>query len=113
MSLDHYLATYGSLAPGRPNHRQLSELRGEWSIGTVRGKRVDRGWGATLGYPGLVLDADGDKIEVHLFRSTDLPKHWSRLDDFEGSEYRRVPVQVETEDGLVDAWIYVIADLAQ
>ena len=60
MSLDHHLATYGSLAPGRPNHRQLSDLRGEWSIGTVRGKLVDKGWGAALGYPALVLDADGD-----------------------------------------------------
>ena len=108
MSLDHHLATYGTLAPGRPNHHQLSNLRGEWSIGTVRGKLVDKGWGAALGYPALVLDADGDKIEVHLFRSAELPNHWSRLDDFEGSEYRRVPVQVETEDGLVDAWIYVI-----
>ena len=65
-----------------------------------------------LGYPALVLDPDGDKIEVHLFRSADLPKHWSRLDDFEGSEYRRAPVQVETEAGLVDAWIYVIVDPA-
>ena len=113
MSLDHHLATYGTLAPGRPNHRHLSDLRGEWSIGTVRGKLVDKGWGAELGYPALVLDADGDKIEVHLFRSADLAKHWSRLDDFEGSEYRRVPVQVETENGLIDAWIYVTADPAR
>ena len=75
MSLDHYLATYGTLAPGRPNHHHLSNLRGEWSIGTVRGALVDKGWGAALGYPALVLDADGDKIEVHLFRSADLPKH--------------------------------------
>ena len=66
MSLDHHLATYGTLAPGRSNHHHLSELRGEWSIGTVRGKFVDKGWGATLGYPALVLDADGDTIEVHI-----------------------------------------------
>ncbi|HEY1781841.1 MAG TPA: gamma-glutamylcyclotransferase [Roseiarcus sp.] len=110
MSINHALATYGTLAPGRPNHHQLSDLRGEWSIGTVRGKLVDKGWGAALGYPALILDADGDKIDVHLFRSADLPGHWSRLDDFEGSEYRRVPAQVETEDRLVDAWIYVNAD---
>jgi gamma-glutamylcyclotransferase (GGCT)/AIG2-like uncharacterized protein YtfP len=113
MSLDHHLATYGSLAPGRSNHHQLSNLRGEWSIGTVRGKLVEKGWGAALGYPALVIDAGGDKIEVHLFRSADLPKHWSRPDDFEGSEYRRAPVQVETKDGLIDAWIYVIVDPAR
>jgi gamma-glutamylcyclotransferase (GGCT)/AIG2-like uncharacterized protein YtfP len=113
MSLDHTLATYGTLAPGRSNHRQLSSLRGEWSVGTVRGKRVDKGWGAALGYPALVLDAEGDKIEVRLFRSADLPNHWGRLDDFEGSEYRRAAVEVETENGLVDAWIYVVADAAR
>ena len=78
MSLDHHLATYGTLAPGRSNYHQLSDLRGEWSIGTVRGKLVDKGWGAAL-----------------------------------GSEYRRVPVQVETENGLIDAWIYVTADPAR
>jgi gamma-glutamylcyclotransferase (GGCT)/AIG2-like uncharacterized protein YtfP len=109
MSVDHYLATYGTLAPGRSNHHHLSALRGVWSIGTVRGKLVEKGWGAAA----LVLDADGDTIEVHLFRSADLPSHWSRLDDFEGSEYRRAPVQVETEAGLVDAWIYVSADPAR
>ena len=113
MSLDHHLATYGSLAPGRSNHHQLSNLRGEWSIGTVRGKLVEKGWGAALGYPALVIDAGGDKIEVHLFRSADLPKHWSRLDDFEGSEYCRAAVQVETADGLIDAWIYVSTDAAR
>jgi gamma-glutamylcyclotransferase (GGCT)/AIG2-like uncharacterized protein YtfP len=113
MSIDHCLATYGTLAPGRSNHRHLSDLRGQWSIGAVRGKFIDKGWGAALGYPALILDAAGDKIEVHLFRSADLPNHWSRLDDFEGSEYRRVSVQVETEDGFVDAWIYVAADPAR
>jgi gamma-glutamylcyclotransferase (GGCT)/AIG2-like uncharacterized protein YtfP len=110
MSRDHHLATYGTLAPGRSNHHQLSDLRGEWSIGTVRGKLVDTGWGAALGYPALVLDADSDTIEVHLFRSADLPNHWSRLDAFEGSEYSRAPVQVATNDSVVDAWIYVSAD---
>jgi gamma-glutamylcyclotransferase (GGCT)/AIG2-like uncharacterized protein YtfP len=112
MSRDHSLATYGTLAPGRSNHHQLSDLSGDWSIGTVRGKLVDTGWGAALGYPALVLDADGDTIEVHLFTSAGLPNHWSRLDDFEGSEYRRASVQVETKDGFVDAWIYVAADPA-
>jgi gamma-glutamylcyclotransferase (GGCT)/AIG2-like uncharacterized protein YtfP len=113
MTLNYHLATYGTLAPGRSNHHQLSHLRGKWSIGTVRGKFVEKGWGAALGYPALVLDADGDTIEVHLFESLDLSDHWRRLDDFEGSEYRRAPVQVETEGGLVDAWIYVSADAAR
>jgi hypothetical protein len=39
------LATYGSLAPGRPNEGQLSDLTGRWLAGHVRGKLVEAGWG--------------------------------------------------------------------
>ena len=48
------LATYGSLAPGRPNHHQLDGLEGRWSEGDVYGRLVDAGWGASLGYPALI-----------------------------------------------------------
>ena len=105
MSTDHRLAAYGTLAPGRPNHHRLSGLAGAWRVGKVRGTLVQKGWGAALGYPALV-PGDGEEIEVHLFESADLPDHWKRLDDFEGAEYRRVPVQVRTDDGFVEAWIY-------
>jgi len=110
MSIDHRLATYGTLAPGRANHRRLSDLRGEWTAGTVRGALIDKGWGVALGYKALTLDPEGERIEVHLFSSADLPEHWARLDEFEGGEYRRAPVRVETDGGLIDAWIYVAAD---
>ncbi|WP_447725461.1 gamma-glutamylcyclotransferase family protein [Sphingomonas koreensis] len=109
MSIDHRLATYGTLAPGRPNHHQLSSLRGEWRTGTVKGTLVAEGWGAQLGYPALVLGADGAPVEVQLFESPDLPAHWPRLDAFEGEGYRRVAAEVETDAGAVDAWIYVSA----
>jgi gamma-glutamylcyclotransferase (GGCT)/AIG2-like uncharacterized protein YtfP len=109
MSADDCLAVYGSLAPGRPNHHELSALRGEWSRGKVKGRFVARGWGAALGFPALVLSKDGDDIEVQLFQSPDLPDHWERLDAFEGAEYRRTLVQVETAGGLLDAWIYLDA----
>ncbi len=109
-SADTRFATYGTLAPGRVNHHQLAELRGNWSLGTVRGRLVEAGWGAALGYPGLVLDPLGSAVEIHLFESPTLPDHWSRLDAFEGPGYRRVVTQVCTGDGIVDAWIYVLAD---
>lgn len=109
MSLDHHLATYGTLAPGRPNHHQLSGLDGVWTAGTVKGRLVAKGWGAALGYPALVLAADGEDIAVHLFASSDLPDHWDRLDAFEGAEYRRVTAQVATATGPVAAWIYIDA----
>ena len=78
MNIDHCLATYGTLAPGGPNHHQLIDLKGRWMAGNVTGKLVERGWGAALGYPALVPTEDGDPIQVHLFLSADLPDHWGR-----------------------------------
>ncbi|MFL5279739.1 MAG: gamma-glutamylcyclotransferase [Rhodopila sp.] len=97
------------MAPGRVNHHQLAGLDGHWRQGTVKGTLVDAGWGASLGYPGLILDPQGPLVAVYLFESPDLPNHWSRLDAFEGSGYRRVVTRVSTTDGEVEACIYVIA----
>ncbi|MEU7902471.1 gamma-glutamylcyclotransferase family protein [Actinoplanes sp. NPDC049118] len=102
------LATYGTLAPGRPNHHQLDGLDGSWSQGQVHGTLVDAGWGAALGYPALVLDADGRPVDVQVFESADLPAHWSRLDRFEGPGYQRVATIVHTAKGEVEASVYVI-----
>jgi gamma-glutamylcyclotransferase (GGCT)/AIG2-like uncharacterized protein YtfP len=110
---DTRLATYGTLAPGRVNHHRLAGLKGRWRQGTVRGRLVDAGWGAALGYPGLVLDPLGSVVEVDLFESSELPDHWSRLDAFEGPGYRRVVAQVRTADGELAAWIYVVAPKAR
>ncbi len=102
------LVTYGSLAPGRPNHHQLDGLEGRWSDGRVHGTLVDEGWGAGLGYPALVLDPEGSAIDVQVFASDDLPAHWSRLDRFEGPGYKRVVTTVRTPAGDLDASIYVL-----
>ena len=40
------LATYGSLAPGRPNHHQLGGLDGHWLEGKVYRTLVNAGWGS-------------------------------------------------------------------
>ncbi len=109
MHIDHRLATYGTLAPGRVNHHRLADLEGAWTTGTIRGRLVEKGWGAKLGYPALMLDADGAAVTVHLFTSPDLPAMWERLDAFEGAEYQRSAVTVETAEGLVTAWIYLAA----
>lgn len=104
------LAVYGSLAPGRVNHNQLASLNGRWVKGTVRGRLADRGWGAALGFHGLVLDPEADEIAVDLFISPDLPRHWARLDIFEGPGYRREKSLISTAEGKVEAFIYVLAD---
>lgn len=109
MTLAHIrLATYGTLAPGRVNYDQLAGLDGHWRQGTVRGRLVEAGWGAKLGYPGLVLDPSGQDVEVHVFESSELPDHWLRLDAFEGAGYRREVTWVWTADGDLEASIYVI-----
>jgi gamma-glutamylcyclotransferase (GGCT)/AIG2-like uncharacterized protein YtfP len=104
----HRLATYGTLAPGRPNHHQLDGLRGRWLAGHVNGTLVDAGWAVGLGYPALLLDPDGSAIRVDVFESVDLPAHWARLDAFEGPGYQRVVTTVRTSSGDVEASIYVL-----
>lgn len=103
------LAVYGTLAPGRPNHHQLKALSGRWIEGTVRGQLLQEGWGAAIGYPGIVLDVDGPTVDVRLFESADLPDHWARLDEFEGAGYRRTITPVSTAEGDLSASIYVLA----
>ena len=107
---DTRLAVYGTLAPGRANHHQISALAGKWQHGTVRGQLFSSGWGAALGFPGLILNPLGPAVEVGLFESAELPEHWARLDEFEGSGYRRVIATVNTEGGERSAWIYVLAE---
>jgi gamma-glutamylcyclotransferase (GGCT)/AIG2-like uncharacterized protein YtfP len=103
------LVVYGSLAPGRRNHHQLRDLAGSWIKATVRGHLRQEGWGAELGYPGLALDPAGPTIDVQLLDSPDLPDHWTRLDEFEGSGYRRTVTTVSTAEGDLVASIYVLA----
>lgn len=111
MTIDHHLATYGSLRPGECNHHELAGLSGAWHPGCVNGRLTEKGWGADLGYPAIVLDRDGPEVPVMLFVSPDLPAHWARLDDFEGDGYRRVAVTVQTREGPVEAWIYAEAEV--
>ena len=107
------LATYGTLAPGRPNHHQVAHLKGRWISGVVKGHLLRAGWGASLGFPGLVLDDNGQSIEVDILESSDLPQHWERLDEFEGEGYSRVETVVATEHGTLSVSIYVLSDKTQ
>jgi gamma-glutamylcyclotransferase (GGCT)/AIG2-like uncharacterized protein YtfP len=86
----------------------LEGLTGRWFEGQVHGTLVDAGWGASLGYPALVLDPLGPPVEVVVFESPDLPAHWSRLDRFEGPGYRRVTTTVRTRAGDLEASVYIL-----
>ena len=109
LTAEHRLASYGTLAPGRPNHHQLSALEGRWVRGQVRGTLIAAGWGDHLGFPALILEAAGEEVTVDVFESLDLPEHWSRLDAFEGAGYERVSTTVSTPAGDIEAFIYVLA----
>ena len=101
------LFVYGTLAPGRPNAHMLADVPGRWEPATVNGILLPLGWGAAEGYPGIVLDAQGEEVQGLVFTSDELPKHWARLDDFEGEGYQRVSVAARLADGSrVDAHIY-------
>jgi gamma-glutamylcyclotransferase (GGCT)/AIG2-like uncharacterized protein YtfP len=106
LSAEHRLATYGTLAPGQINNDQLADLHGEWTQGKVRGRLINEGWGAAHSCPGIILDPDGQEVDVDVFVSADLPAHWSRLDVFEGDGYRRSTVRILTKDGEIEGSIY-------
>jgi len=103
----HRLFVYGTLAPGRPNEHILADIPGEWEPASITGRLLEEGWGAAVGYPGIVLDEHGAEVEGFIFSSESLAQHWARLDDFEGSGYERVITTAKLKDGTaVDAYIY-------
>ena len=104
---DGRLFVYGTLAPGRPNEHILANVPGEWEPATIIGTLVPNGWGAAVGYPGIILDEHGDEVEGLLFSSDYLAEHWARLDEFEGEGYARVLTTVKRKDGTpVEAYVY-------
>ena len=103
------LFVYGSLGPNRPNAHILESVGGSWIKATVKGYLKNRGWGAQLGYPALVLDSEGEDIDGLVFQSENLPEHWDQLDEFEGDEYKRILSPVKLEDGsTIEAYLYVL-----
>ena len=103
------LFVYGTLAPGRPNENVLAEVPGTWEPATVKGTLLQEGWGAAVGYPGIVLDELGGEVRGFIFSSEELAAHWARLDEFEGDGYERVVTSAELGDGtVVKAYIYAL-----
>jgi gamma-glutamylcyclotransferase (GGCT)/AIG2-like uncharacterized protein YtfP len=104
------LFVYGTLAPGRPNEHVLADIPGSWQPATVTGTLLQEGWGAAAGYPGIVLDEHGAKVQGLLFSSERLADQWARLDQFEGDGYERVLTTATLDDGTtVDAFIYKLS----
>lgn len=105
------LFVYGSLAPGRPNEHVLSGIDGHWEAATVVGTLHQEGWGAAMGFPGIVLGDQGQEVEGFLFSSEQLADHWKRLDEFEGEGYERVLTAAKCKDATeVEAFVYALKD---
>ena len=110
MSLQR-LFVYGSLQPGGTNAHELESVEGTWSPGVVSGRLMAAGWGAGIGYPGLILDEGGEDVPGFVLESAALATEWPRLDAFEGDEYARVEARVRlASGGAVEAFVYVIRD---
>lgn len=106
----HHLFVYGTLAPNRSNSHWLTNIGGQFTAGRIRGTLIPMGWGATQGYPAVILDDAGAWIEGFLFSSPHLSEHWQALDDFEGDGYTRQLVTVECDDGgCMTAWVYALS----
>lgn len=103
------LFVYGSLRPGGPNEHILSEIGGDWEPAVIKGRLVEAGWGAEIGYPGLVIEEDGVEISGYVFVSAGLSDNWAHLDNFEGGEYERIVAPVTLEGGeQIEAHVYVL-----
>ena len=100
---------YGSLQPGGSNEHVLAGVEGTWEPAVVRGRLVEDGWGATLGYPALVLDASAGEVPGHVLTSSHLVGLWADLDAFEGSGYERVTASATLGSGAqVSVEVYVL-----
>lgn len=107
------LFVYGTLMPNCPNGHVLENIVGKFVPATVTGSLIGAGWSASMGYPGIKLDPEGDTVHGYLFYSRNLDDHWEFLDEFEGEEFIRTEVTVERFDELkVDTYIYTLKDRA-
>ena len=103
------LFVYGSLQPGGDNEHVLADLSGCWEAGSVRGRLLSEGWGANLGYPGILLDRNGSTVSGFVLSSVELCTAWEMLDEFEGPEYKRCLVSARLQSGnTVTANIYAL-----
>ena len=61
------LFVYGTLMTNCPNAQVLEHIVGKFIPATVQGELIGAGWSASMGYPGIKLDSDGDTVLGFLF----------------------------------------------
>lgn len=109
LTMLEHLFVYGTLAPGRSNEHLLENLSGKWRPATIQGRLTRGVRGSARGYPGVLLEDTENEVEGLLFSSTDLTRHWQRLDAFEGNGYERRTTMARLYGGkAVPAHIYTL-----
>jgi len=97
--------------PNCPNAFVLENIIGKFIPAIVKGKLIDAGWSASMGYPGIRLEMGNDTIHGFLFYSYNLINHWDYLDQFEGQEFVRTPIIAQRYDEIeVETYIYTLKD---
>lgn len=109
--LDHpstKLASYGTFRPEEPNHVLLSDISGCWD------DCITEGYIACINnLPYFTWNVQGEKIEMKIFSSPELPKHISRIDSFEGPDYERILIPTSSNNGIVVVNIYAKKDRSE
>ncbi len=96
------LFVYGSLGPGQSNAHLLNALAGTWKEASVTGYLQETNRARGIYYPLLRPHPEGEAVDGHVFISDALPKHWSRLDQFEGPAYTRLLTLIAYKNGQKD-----------
>ncbi|MGH7828756.1 MAG: gamma-glutamylcyclotransferase family protein [Candidatus Binatia bacterium] len=104
--MSDYLFVYGTLRRDASNtaHPLLSEHANFVSTGTYQGRLYDLGR-----YPGAVSsDHSSDVVQGELYALGNQEDFLKRLDEYEGSQFRRTEVSVLLDNGeRVVTWIYI------
>ena len=101
-----HLFTYGSLMFPEVWQRVVGH-ESEGTKGKLAGFSAFRVRGQ--GYPGLVEAGPESATNGVLYRNLS-EQDWAKLDEFEGSFYRRTEVEIETEEGVESAHTYVVEE---
>jgi gamma-glutamylcyclotransferase (GGCT)/AIG2-like uncharacterized protein YtfP len=94
---------YGTLRRGGSNQWRMAQAR-FMAEGVVRGRLYRIDW-----FPGFVADENAGQVRGEIFMAD--ADTMAALDEFEGSEYRRVKIAVENVDAIdsgsiIEAWIW-------
>ncbi len=101
------LFVYGTLRRGERAWCQIEPFAAASEEARCRGTMV----AFERGYPGLMLEGD-TVITGELITLAEVEAALAALDDYEGAEFGRVEIEVDTAAGVMRAWVYAIEDRA-